>query len=56
MENKIVNGLTVDKIIAINDLKYAWQFILEQNGIEYDYKALCHIHKLVADKLVLDKN
>ncbi len=24
----IVNGLTVDKIIAINNLKYAWQFIL----------------------------
>ena len=22
--------------------------------MEYDYKVLCHIHKLVADKLVLD--
>ena len=50
----VVNGLTVDKIIAINNLKYAWQFILENEDIEYDYKALCHIHKLVADKLVLD--
>ena len=45
----IVNGLTVDSIIAINNLKYAWQFILEN-----DYKALCHIHKLTCDKLVLD--
>ena len=51
----IVNGLTVDSIIAINNLKYAWQFILENDGIEYDYKALCHIHKLTCDKLVLDE-
>ena len=52
----VVNGLTVDNIIAINNLKYAWQFILENDGIEYDYKALCQIHKLTADKLVLDQN
>ncbi len=52
----IVNGLTVNQIIAINNLKYAWQFILEQNDIECDYKVLCHIHKLVADKLVLDQD
>ena len=52
----IVNGLTVDKIIAINNLKYAWQFILENEGIEYDYKALCQIHKLTCDKLVLEEN
>ena len=30
----IVNGLTVDSIIAINNLKYAWQFILENEGID----------------------
>ena len=52
----IVSGLTVDNIIAINNLKYAWEFILENNDIEYDYKALCHIHKLVADKLVLEQD
>ena len=51
----VVNGLTVDKIIAINNLKYAWEFILENEGIEYDYKALCQIHKLTCDKLVLDQ-
>jgi prophage maintenance system killer protein len=51
----VVNGLTVDNIIAINNLKYAWQFILENVGIEYDYKALCQIHKLTCDKLVLDQ-
>lgn len=49
----IVNGLTVDNIIAINNLKYAWQFILENDNIECDYNLLCHIHKLAIDKLVL---
>ena len=52
----VVNGLTVDKIIAINNLKYAWQFILENDEIKYDYNVLCHIHKLVADKLVLESD
>ena len=51
----VVNGLTVDNIIAINNLKYAWQFILENEDIRYDYNTLCHIHKLVADKLVLEQ-
>ena len=52
----VVNGLTVDKIITINNLKYSWQFILENEGIDYDFKALCHLHKLTCDKLVLDGN
>lgn len=52
----IVNGLKVDEIIAINNLKYAWQFILENEDLDYDYKLLCHLHKLVADKLVMDSD
>ena len=52
----IVNGLTVDKIITINNLKYAWQFILENDEIDYDFKILYHLHKLTCDKLVLDQN
>lgn len=50
----VVSGLKVDNIIAINNLKYAWEFILENDGIEYDYKTLCEIHRLTCDKLVLD--
>lgn len=50
----VVNGLKVDHIIAINNLKYAWQFILENEEICYDYKLLCELHKITADKLVLD--
>ena len=52
----VVSGLKLDSIIAINNLKYAWEFILENEGIEYDYKALCEIHRLTCDKLVLDNN
>ena len=52
----IVNGLTVDHIIAINNLKYAWQFILENEDISYDFHMLCHLHKLTCDKLVLEQN
>lgn len=52
----VVNGLTVDKIIAINNLKYAWQFILENKDIDYDFKSLSHLHKLTCDKLVLDQD
>ena len=52
----VVNGLTVDNIIAINNLKYAWQFILENDDIEYDYKGLCQLHKLTVDKLVLEQD
>ena len=52
----IVNGLTVDNIIAINNLKYAWEFILENKEIEYDYKTICYIHRLVVDKLVLEQD
>ena len=52
----IVNGLTVDNIIAINNLKYAWEFILENKDIKSDYNTLCYIHKLAVDKLVLEQN
>ena len=52
----IVNGLTVGNIIAICNLKNAWQFILENKDINYNFNVLCHIHKLVADRLVLEQN
>jgi len=52
----IVNGLTVNEVIAINNLKHAWEFVLEQDNLEYDYKMLCYIHKLVANNLVLDSD
>lgn len=52
----IVNGLSVDNVVAINNLKYAWEFLLENEGIEADYKVICELHRLVADKLVPKSN
>lgn len=52
----IVNGLSVNEIIAINNLKYAWQFILEEDNANYSFNTICDIHKLVCDKLVLDSD
>ena len=52
----IVNGLTVNDVITINNLKYAWEFILERENIEPNYATLCYLHKLVADKLVLESD
>ena len=52
----IINGLTVNNVIAINNLKYAWQFILENDEINYDFNVLSYIHKLTCDKLVLEQD
>ena len=52
----VVNGLTVDNIIAINNLKYAWQFILENDNLNYDFNLLTFLHKLTCDKLVLNQD
>lgn len=55
-DNGIVKGLTVNNIIAINNLKYAWDFILTNYDIDYDFNSLCQIYKLTCDKLVLNEN
>ena len=49
----IINGLTILEVITVNNLKYAWDYILKDN-LSYDFEVLCHLHKLVCDKLVLD--
>ncbi len=55
-DNGIVNGLKVNEVIAINNLKYAWQFILEEENASHNFNTICEIHKLVCDKLVLDND
>ncbi len=47
----VVNGLSVDDIVVINNLKYAWKFILETDVL-YDLNLLYYLHRLVMDKLV----
>lgn len=51
-EGAVVNGLTTDEIVTINNLKYAWNFILENKDIKPDYNSLCEIQKLIAANLI----
>ena len=56
----IYNGMSVanvpvDEIIAVNNLKHAWKFILENLDYALDYPYICHIHRLVGgDTLIRD--
>lgn len=42
-----VKGLKVEDIIAINNLKRAWSFILEHVDYEIDYNFICAINQIV---------
>ena len=56
----IYNGMSVanvpvNEIIAVNNLKHAWQFVLENLDYTIDYPYICHIHRLVGgDTLIRD--
>ena len=56
----IYNGMSVanvpvTEIIAINNLKHAWQFILDNLDYSIDYPYICHINRLVGgDTLIRD--
>ncbi len=51
----IYNGLAaknmkVDDIVAINNLKYAWRFVLENLDYPFDFQFLCEINKIVGSE------
>ena len=49
------NNATVEEIIAINNLKRAWQFLLETLDVPVDYSFICHLNKLVGgDNLIFN--
>ena len=49
-----VPNLKVSDIIAINNLKHAWQFVLENIDYPIDYPFVCKINQLVGgDNLIL---
>ena len=54
-DGEIVNGLTVDNIIAINNLKYAWEYVLNNTCKKYDLNLIFDIHKIALDKLVINE-
>lgn len=56
IENGTVNGMTVDDVRKILNLKHAWEFILDKDVIqsESSYYLLCHIAKLVNEGFFYD--
>jgi Fic family protein len=55
----IFNGMSaanvpVTDIIAVNNLKYAWQFLLDNLDYSIDYAYICELHKLVGGGLIRD--
>ena len=50
----IINGLKVNDVITVNNLKHAWDFLFESENIDYDYYFVTHLHKLTVDKLLTE--
>lgn len=48
-----VEGVAVKDIVAVNNLKHAWQFVLDNLDYPVDYNFICQINRLVGgDNLV----
>ena len=56
----IYNGMVapnvkVEEIVAVNNLKHAWQFMLDNLDVPCDYNYVCHLNKIVCgDNLVVN--
>lgn len=56
----IFNGMRapnvkVDEIVAVNNLKHAWQFLLDNLDVPLDYNYVCHLNKKVGgDNLIIN--
>ena len=56
IEGGIVHGVKAADVQKILNLKHAWEFILDQDVLNYpsDYSVLCHIAKLVNEGFFAD--
>ncbi len=56
----IINGMRapnvkVEEIIAVNNLKYAWQFLLDNLDVSIDYPYICQLNKIMGgDNLIIN--
>lgn len=49
----VTSGVSVDAVVAINNLKHAWQFLLANLDYPLDYAYVCKLNSLVgADNLI----
>lgn len=50
-----VSGVKVSEIVAVNNLKHAWQFVLDNLCYPIDYPYICKINQVVGgDNLIID--
>lgn len=49
-----VAGFTLEEINAVNDLKHAWQFLLENINQRLDLDYICKIHRLLGNTTVVN--
>ena len=50
-----ISGVKVSEIIAVNNLKHAWRFVLENLSCPIDYSYICKINQLVGgDYLIIN--
>ena len=52
-DGRTVAGLTLQETKAINNLKHAWQFVLENLEADIDLRFVRHINQLVGDEKVV---
>lgn len=54
LEGGIIEGLKMDEIVTINNLKHAWYFILENEEVPNNFNMLREINKLVGANLIIN--
>ena len=50
----IINGLSRDEVVAVNNLKHAWQFLFDTLNYPLDLAYLCHINQVVGANLIYE--
>lgn len=48
----VISNIKVDTVIAINNLKHAWQFVLDNIDYQMDYPYVCKINQFVCSNLI----
>jgi len=46
-----VHGLSVDEVVAVNNLKHAWQFVIGNTDYPTEYPLVCEINRIVGSNL-----
>ena len=48
----IIHGVPRDEVVAVNNLKHAWQFLFDSLDYPMDLPYLCHLNQVVGSNLI----